>query len=46
MCVHVQGDTQLCLLLDLMPGVVPTQKHYVHIGQILEVFFKYCMYCA
>lgn len=35
-CVHVQGDTQLCLLT---PEVIPTQKHYIHIGQILEGSF-------
>jgi len=39
MCVHVQGDTQHCLLSDLITGFIPTQKHYVHIGQILEGFF-------
>jgi len=49
-CVRVrapaQGGTQLCLLSDLIPGVIPTQKHYVHIGQILESsFLILCIPC-
>jgi hypothetical protein len=39
MCVHVQGDIQLCLLSDIVPGVLPTRKYYIRIGQILEGYF-------